>query len=318
MRLLREQAMGTFDVKTTGMVFDIRRFSTHDGDGIRTTIFLKGCSLACVWCQNPEGIRTLRRPLHFKNKCIQCEICCNMARQGGMKHINGQIKIDAGATEDWDVLIDACPAGALAWDSQQMSVAEVVDEVMKDEVFFKHGGGVTISGGEPLMQPAFVLSLLKAFKQKGIHTAIETALHIPREVLQPVLPYLDLIYADMKLFDREQHLQYIGKPNERIKENIAYLLNSAKKDAVIIRTPMIPGITTSEENIAKISRFISDIYPDVSYEILNYNPLAEAKYHLVDMTYCFIENPKLYSSEAMAEFIKIAQNHGVHNIMTEL
>lgn len=304
--------------RITGMIFDIRRFSIHDGAGIRTTIFLKGCNLACVWCQNPEGISVLKRPLYFKNKCIQCGICCGMAKQGGIQQSNEQLALNIDAKEDWDAIIDACPTGALAWDSQEMDVNEVVNEVMKDEIFFKYGGGITISGGEPLMQPEFVLSLLKEFKERGVHTAVETALHVPLAALKQVLPYLDLIFADMKLFDSEKHLQYVGKGNERIKQNIKFLLNSNKRDAVIIRTPMIPGLTATIQNIAQISQYISSIYPDASYEILNYNPLAEGKYPLLNMIYYYKNNPKQYSPEAMEEFAAIARSNGVHNLIMEM
>ena len=231
--------MGERAVK--GTVFDIRRFSTHDGGGIRTTVFLKGCTLSCVWCHNPEGIR-----------------------------------LDISKQENWDQIIEECPSGAIVWDSKRMSVDEVVEEVLKDAPFYKYGGGVTLSGGEPLLQPEFVLSFLKEMKKRNIHTAVETALHVPEKTLE-----------------------------------------SEKRDQVIIRTPMIPGVTTGEDNIAEISRFISEAYSEVSYEILNYNPLAEAKYRLIDKTYCFKENPKRYSRKDMECFAEIARSNGVKNIIIE-
>lgn len=300
-----------------GNIFDIRRFSTHDGDGIRTTVFLKGCPLSCVWCQNPEGISTKRRPLHFENRCIQCGTCVTKCKNKGFRRENGRILLNPKAEEDWDQLIYVCPTGAIEMDSRTSTVEEVMEEIRKDLVFYHHGGGVTLSGGEPLLQWEFAREILKKCKEEGIHTAIETALFVKKEALQAVIPYLSMAFSDLKLIDEEEHKKYVGVSNKQIKKNIEVLLTSDIKDQVVIRTPMIPGITTTKENIQGIAAFISSVYPDVSYEILNYNPLAEAKYHLVDMEYCFEENPKLYSKEQMQEFGEWAKHAGVRNLIIE-
>lgn len=300
-----------------GRIFDIRRFSTHDGGGIRTTVFLKGCPLSCVWCHNPEGISEKRRPIHFKNKCINCKTCYMLSKHNGIEIVEDSIKLNAFEKEDWDKIIECCPTGALAWDSYYLTVEETLKEVVKDAAFFKYGGGVTLSGGEPLLQSKFAVELLKELKKNKIHTAIETALFVKSEVVEEVLPYLDFIYADLKIFNNDNHKKYTGVTNEQIKRNINLLLKSSKKDSVIIRTPMIPSITDKEENIADISKFISSIYDDVSYEILNYNPLAEAKYHLIDKEYYFEDSPKKYTDYEMAKFRKIAENNGVKNIIIE-
>lgn len=300
-----------------GKVFDIRRFSTHDGDGIRTTVFLKGCPLSCVWCQNPEGISPARRPLYFENRCIHCGTCRKKSTAGGIQIEDGRIHLEPAAAENWEEIIDWCPAGALEMDSKEMTVEEVMKEIRKDKVFYRYGGGVTLSGGEPLLQWEFALELLKQCKKEGIHTAIETSLYVKQEVLREVLPYLDRIFADFKLENEEFHKKYTGVSNEKIRDNLRFLLESEKKDAVIIRTPMIPGMTAAKENVEAIGRFLSRIYPDVSYEILNYNPLAEAKYHLIDREYCFEENPKLYPKEQMEQFSSWAQKGGVRHVIIE-
>lgn len=300
-----------------GIIFDIRRFSTHDGEGIRTTVFLKGCTLNCVWCQNPEGILMKRYPIHFKKRCIKCGICVNLTKNNGIVFENGNIRLNIDKDENWDEIIDACPSAALMTDSKIQTVDEIVKEVMRDEVFFKHGGGVTLSGGEPLAQSEFAIELLKEFKKLNVNTAIETALNVNMDVIKEALPYLDIIYADLKIFDEEDHKKYVGASNDKIKENIKFLLKSEKKENVIIRTPMIPGYTTSENNIAEISKYISNIYEYVSYEILNYNPLAEGKYSIVDKEYCFKENPKLYSREEMKQFGNVAINNGIKNLIIE-
>lgn len=299
--------------KAEGSIFDIRRFSTHDGDGIRTTIFFKGCPLSCIWCHNPEGISVKPRPLHFPNKCIRCGICVKMSRHDGVEMTKEGVRLHADKTENWDKMVDACPAGALVWDSRHMTAEEVIEEAMRDEPFFKHGGGVTLSGGEPLLQPEFALAILHGLKQNGIHTAIETSLYADSQVIRRILPYLDLIFADLKLIDSDRHKRYTGVSNERIKENLRILLESEKAGNVIVRTPMIPGITADRENIEGIGRYISDIYPEVSYEILNYNPLAQAKYHLVDKEFYRKDNPEKYSREAMLLFAEAAVNGGVKN-----
>lgn len=301
-----------------GKVFDIRRFSTHDGDGIRTTVFLKGCPLKCVWCQNPEGISIRRRPIYFENRCIHCEGCVKRCKDHGVTVEEEQIKLHINKNEDWNDLIDWCPTGALCMDSEEMSVEMVMKEIRKDKPFYQHGnGGVTISGGEPLLQWKFTKELLLACKKEGIQTAIETSLYVDQEILKEILPYLDCVFADFKLAREEDHIKYTGVSNQKIKDNIRYLLESSDRDKVTIRTPMIPDMTATKNNINGIAKYLNGIYQYVSYEILNYNPLAEAKYHLVDKEYCFKENPKLYTKEQMDEFKNWALEGGLDHIIID-
>lgn len=301
-----------------GFIFDFKRFSTHDGNGIRTTVFLKGCSLRCVWCQNPEGISIKQRPLYFQNKCIHCGTCLTHSINGGVYEEQGQIRLDISKEEDWQKIVEECPAVAIAMDSKEYTVDEVVKEVLKDEVFFKYDGGVTLSGGEPLFQHAFAIEILKKLKEHNVKTTIETALNIPTEVVEEALNYLDFVFADCKIMEEEAHRKYTGVSNRLIKKNLEMLLASDKRDCVTIRTPLIPGFTTSEKNIAEIAKFISGIYPDVKYELLNYNPLAQAKYTMVDKEYCYEENPKMYTDAQMRAFGKIATDNGVRNLILEI
>lgn len=300
-----------------GKIFDIRRFSTHDGDGIRTTIFFKGCNLKCLWCQNPEGIEKCDKVLFFKNRCINCNLCKSID-DGNLISIKDNKKIfKTNKREEIQKYIDICPVNAIAMDSNTYTVKELIKEIKKDKVFFDQGGGVTLSGGEALIQEEFVLKLLKTLKEENIHTAIETAVFINEEVIDKVMPYLDLIYVDLKLIDDDKHKKYTDVSNFTIKENIKKLLTSSAKDRVIIRTPMIPKFTATSDNILGISKFISNIYKDVKYEILNYNPLAAGKYHLVDKTYCFKDNPKMFSKNEMDSFYKLAYLGGVKNLIKE-
>lgn len=301
-----------------GLIFDIRRFSTHDGDGIRTTIFFKGCPLSCVWCQNPEGIPQEQRVLYFKSRCIKCLECVKHAKDNGVTFENGEIILHPNANEDWNRLVDICPSMAINFDSSYYTIDEIMEEALKDRPFYKYGGGVTLSGGEPLMQSEFAIELLKRLHELGINTAIETALFVSTDVIKNALPYIDQLYVDFKLFDTERHHYSVGVPNERIMENIKFILESEKREKLIVRTPLIPSYTALEENIAAIAGYISSIYPDVHYELLNYNPLAEAKYHLVNREYCFKENPGLYTKEEMKAFGAIAINHGIKNLILEI
>jgi pyruvate formate lyase activating enzyme len=199
-----------------------------------------------------------------------------------------------------------------------MTVQEVLDEACKDAPFFKYGGGVTLSGGEPLFQHAFAIEILKGLKERGITTTIETASNIPTRIYQEAMKYIDYVFADFKIFDSNNHKKYTGVDNDLIMQNLEWLLKSKKKENVIIRTPLIPGFTTDEDNIADIAKYISNLYPDIKYEILNYNPLAQSKYDMVDKEFCYENNPPMYSDDQMRAFGKIATDNGVKNLLIEI
>ena len=305
---------------TTGLIFDIRRFSTHDGEGIRTCVFFKGCPLRCVWCQNPAGLEPYAQPVWFDTRCIHCGICAATTVNGGVKLQNGTVVIDRTAKENWNKIADECPSGAFMLDAKEYRVEDVLAQVKKDEVFYRDNGGVTITGGEPLLQGKFAEELLTALQTKGYHTAIETSLYASPDTVKAVLSHADQIFCDLKLADSEAHQRFTKRPNELIKENIRWLLESDRKDRVTVRTPLIPGMTAAEENLSAIAAYLSGIYPEVRYELLNYNPLAEAKYRNTEREYCFSEedNPKLYTKEEMKRFGEIARQGGIKNLILEL
>ena len=300
-----------------GTVFDIKRFATHDGHGIRTTVFLKGCPLRCVWCQNPEGLNPKPQIIYLENNCIHCGSCVKASTNKGIEIVNNELKIHRNIQEDWNQIVDVCPTRAIRFDSRVYSIEEIIKEAEKDQAFFKYGGGVTISGGEPFYQIEFLEELLKALKEKRIHTAIETTLFTKKENIERVLPYLNQIYCDCKLFDENLHKKYTSVSNQMILSNIEYILKSDKKESVIVRTPLIPEMTATKENIKKISQFLVSCYDEVKYELLNYNPLAKAKYSYLGMKYCFEENPKLYTKDKMEEFYQIAKDNGIRNLIIE-
>ncbi|MEG0453378.1 MAG: glycyl-radical enzyme activating protein [Coprobacillus sp.] len=298
-------------------VFDINRFATHDGHGIRTTIFFKGCPLRCKWCQNPEGLSSKQRPIYLEKTCIHCGLCQKASYENQMTYQDGRPYFNLGYQGNFDNLVKVCPASAIQYDSHAYTIDELVEKVKQDEVFYKHGGGVTVSGGEPFMQGEFLIELLKRLKDEGIHTAIETSLYTSLDLIQQALPYLDLVYADLKVFDENEHLEYTGVSFQTIKKHIQYILESQYKDRVIIRTPLIPTMSATDKNIAAISRFLVDIYPEVKYELLNYNPLASSKYSLVNLVYAIDKQYKMYDNEQMEHFYNLVYQAGLKNLIKE-
>lgn len=299
------------------LIFDIRRFSTHDGAGLRTTIFLKGCPLRCAWCQNPEGITYSPQLLYLKNQCIGCGKCAQISTNNIVTMQNNKpiFKIDDDI--DWQKYIDICPAAALRMDSHFYTPDALLQEILKDKVFYRQTGGVTFSGGEPLAQSAFLKAFLPLLKNHSIHTAIETSLGVPWQNAEPVLSGLDLIYADLKIFDSAKHINYIGCSNTTILKNIQSILTSNFREKVIIRIPLIPNITATDKNLTQIGDFLFSIYPQVKLELLNYNPLAAAKYQRLKKTYLFEqENPAPFSQQKIDEFYNTILKTGITNIIT--
>ncbi len=294
-----------------GLVFDIKRFAVHDGDGLRTTVFLKGCSLRCLWCQNPEGLKSQKQGVYFKKKCIHCKICSQF----------DNIRYEKGRPwfmDDFpDEAIEACPSRAIMYDAKWYDVNQLMEQIKKDEVFFRYGGGVTFSGGEPFLQFEFLKKMLIACKKAGYHTAIESSFYTNLEQVKEIVPYLDRIYCDMKVFDEKKHEQYTGVSNEKIKQNIVYLLQSEHKEKVIVRTPLIPNLTGTKRNVEQIAKFLFGLYEDVRYELLNYNPLALSKYAMYDEFEYLLKETKPFTKEEMQQFRQIANKAGIKNIVME-
>lgn len=299
------------------LVFDIKRFAIHDGSGLRTTVFFKGCPLRCKWCQNPEGLSSKRRPIYFKNSCIHCKRCKQYSYENQMEYEKDRPYFNLNYEGNFDNLVKYCPSGAIRYDSEEYDEESLFEKIKEDQVFFRKDGGVTFSGGEPLMQGEFLVEILKRCKEAKIHTAIETSAYASIDVIKRVLPYLDLIYIDLKVFDETKHETLTGVSSKLIKENIKYILKSEYKKKVIIRTPLIPSMTATDENITNISKFLVDIYPEVKYELLNYNPLASSKYELVDLEYGIDKQYKMFSKKQMQHFYDIVYQTGLKNLILE-
>ena len=248
----------------TGIIFDIKEFSIHDGPGGRFTVFLKGCPLRCIWCHNPEGLSGKPQLMHKKALCVECGRC-----KAGCNHPECQAH---------GRCIHACANGCLSVAGREMTVEELADKLNSNADFLKiTGGGVTISGGEPMMQSEFVCALADALPD--MHKAIQTSGYTDFKTYKKVIDKFDYIMQDIKLLDREQHKKYTGVYNDNILENIKYLKESGKE--YIFRVPLIPDITDTEENLKAISELVGDS----PVELLPYNNLAGAKYEMLDMEY---------------------------------
>ena len=270
-------------------IFDIQRMSTEDGPGIRTTVFFKGCNLSCLWCHNPESISQKSEVEWLHNKCIGCLSCKAACKHGALKFGDVKIQIDRNACINCLECVRACPANALISKTREWGIDELLHEVIKDRAYFENGnGGVTVSGGEALLQHEFVLALLKKLKSEGVHTAVDTAGAVCWETIQKVTPYADLILYDLKVMDPNRHKEYTGIGNDRILDNLINIADTMRKQgvpkALWIRTPIIPDMTSGEENVSAIGEFIRHHVEDVmdKWELCSFNNLCRDKYERLD------------------------------------
>lgn len=231
------------------MIFDVKRFAVHDGPGIRTTVFFKGCPLRCAWCHNPEGIAAEPEIMVFSSRCIMgCRDCLSACPRGALDKRRGVIRLDRGRCDGCGACARACPAEALQLAGREVSAAELADEIARDIPFFaKSGGGATFSGGEPLQQAGFLRDLLAACRRKGITTAVDTAGLAPWETFAGILPLVDLFLFDLKFVDDGRHRSFTGVSNLSILDNLQRLSRSGAELAV--RIPLVPGVNDSPRDL---------------------------------------------------------------------
>ena len=293
-----------------GRVFSIERYAIHDGEGIRTVVFLKGCPMKCLWCANPEGIYFEQKLLYTKSRCIGCDECVGTCPEGALTFKDNGLRIDRGICVACGLCVNQCYPGALVLDSCDMTISEVMDEVVKDTIFYRYSrnGGITLSGGEPLNQPVFCRELLKSCKEMSIHTTIETCGDYSWSVLQQVIPYLDMVFYDLKHIDPVVHRKITGRDNQNVIENIKKLSKSALP--IVIRIPIIPGLNDSAENIYQIARFVYTLENVNNVELLPYHQLGITKYRKLGEEYRL---PTLVPPEKqkMLDLQKIVQREGI-------
>ncbi len=306
--------------RVTGTIFDIKKYSVHDGPGIRTTVFFKGCPLECAWCHNPEGQRMSAEMMFSSDRCTACGTCVSICP-------NQAIALEAGSAQMETVhpgqamplkdpsqnlggahgihtvrekctacgeCVKACPRGAREVAGRVVTSDELIQEIMKDVVFYdSSGGGVTFSGGEPLLQPDFLLALLRECKEREIHTAVDTCGFAEWETLSAIAPYVDLILYDLKCIDAGMHVELTGSGNDAILENLTRL--SKTHSNVTVRFPLIPGINDNEENIVSMGKFVSSLRwegnsPQI--DVLPYHKTGIGKYERLGRVYSIPDIPR--------------------------
>ena len=269
----------------TLLTIDVSHGTTHDGPGMRTTVFVKGCSLHCMWCQNPESINPRNEVWWDRTLCIGCLSCKDACPTGALRALPEGIVIDRTVCKSCLSCADACPATAMSPAGQEYDMDAIMKELLKDRTFYKEfGGGVTCSGGEPLLQYEFLTELFRNLQAEGITTALDTCGCAPRKNLEAILPYTNYILYDMKIFDGEKHKLFTGQSNDRILENLLYAADYVRHAdhpmEIWIRTPLIPGATAIPENLEAIGKFLSENLMDVlgRWEMCAFNGACAAKY----------------------------------------
>jgi len=275
-----------------GSVLRIERTSIHDGQGLRTVLFLKGCPLRCRWCSTPESQRSTPQKGYARDRCVGCGRCVHSCPAGALSLSEDGLKVvtDFLKCRNCFVCVGKCLQNAHKKYGSLLSVGEVVREIVKDEIFFFHsGGGLTISGGEPLSQPDFVAEVLRECRELGINTALETSFYASYESIEKVLPWLNLLYVDLKHLDQERHKQWVGADNGLILENIRKVDQTNESLEIIVRIPLIPGVNDSDDNLSATAEFCKSLKKLREIELLPYHRLGLETYRNLDRDYLLPE-----------------------------
>jgi pyruvate formate lyase activating enzyme len=270
----RERAMNG----AKGTIFNIQRYSIHDGPGIRTTVFMKGCPLRCLWCQNPESQTFHPELFYHSESCKGCGKCMLACVGKAIEIHEGRSKTNRKLCKGCGTCADVCPQGARALVGRMVSAEEVFQEVSKDAIFYQRsGGGVTLSGGEPLAQPEFAIDLLKLSKEAGIHTALDTCGQAPWQTIERMLKYVDLVLYDLKHMDPVEHERATGASNHSVLENARRMCHDARV-SLMIRIPLIPGFNDGLENMRAMAAFIvKELDASMPVHLLPYHKFGESK-----------------------------------------
>lgn len=276
-------------------VFNIQKYSIHDGPGIRTVVFFKGCPLRCLWCSNPESQNSKIQIIWDSSKCTKCLHCVDSCDDNSISLVNNRIIIDSNNCTSHLDCVKSCPTKALSVEGKFLTLSEVMKEVMKDEMFYEESnGGVTLSGGEVLMQHEFAFEFLKLLKEKKIHTAIETTGYTSNEIFSEFIENVDLLLFDMKHYDREKHFKATNVYNDIIIENLKIAIDRNKE--VIIRIPVIPSINSSLEDARGFCKLLKSVNAK-KVNLLPFHQFGEKKYALLNKSYTFGNTPQLHEED---------------------
>lgn len=295
--------------KLNALITNIQGYSVHDGPGIRTVVFFKGCPLNCQWCANPEGILPKAEVGFIENLCTNCGRCLDICPTGALDLRRGAARIDYSRCKACGICVEACYYNAMVRYGKEMSVEEVFDAVRRDKVFYDgSGGGVTVSGGEPLLHAPFVASLFDFCHEAGINTCVETSGSVSRQSLQPVLSAADYILFDLKHMNPDTHKRYTGQPNQQILANVKLAVKSGAN--VLFRMPLIPYVNDDSVNIRETAEFIKALSPDAEIQLMPYHRLGESKYRALNRI-CLFQDFQMIKDESV-EAVKLAfVEHGV-------
>ena len=300
--------MASVNYKATGIVTDIQRFNIHDGPGIRTIVFLKGCPLACFWCSNPETQQLSPILMFQEDQCIGCGKCERICKESAISLERSGL-VDRQKCVNCGECVSICPTGALVLKGEEMTVGEVIKALKKDATLYrKSGGGITLSGGEPLVQWPFATELIKACKAQGWHTAMETSGYGSAEAVESVFSFLDLALLDIKSMNEQTHKAVTGVGLEVIHRNAARI---AELTTVTIRVPTIPTVNATEEDFLQICKFVKTLPGVDTIHILPYHTYGENKYELLGKDYPMGAEIKPLAAEDAARFQKVVESQGL-------
>ncbi len=293
----------------SGLIFDLKRFSIHDGPGIRTTVFFKGCPLHCWWCHNPESRSDHSELIEYTDRCLHCSSCVAACPEHAITLTGEVLFTDPHRCRLCGTCVEICPANARQMVGRPITLPSLLEQLERDRPFYEEsGGGITLSGGEPLAQSTFVVALLQACKQAGLHTALDTSGYAAWELFEQILPFTDLFLYDLKLVDDAQHVRYTGFSNSLILSNLKQL--SRHQAAVHLRLPIIPGITDSDENLQQVAELAKSLPGVRRLDLLPYHNAFLAKCTRLHQAYK-LDKLKPPSGERLAEIAACLQSAGI-------